>query len=310
MTTTTTCSSPSAGAAPLLSESCSTVALRIDAEADRVDDWRRRGADDATIAFCAAIGNLDQIIDANVGRKHHILVSSFPKSASTYLNKLLLRVTGFRQYWLNSAGHDNERNLELTAVPMFLAQHTVTQDHMRATLANVVLLQRMQIRPIVLVRNIFDVIVSSRDHSRTPGNPGNSGGGEIRGPNAHTPADFTTWSDEDQAWFIIRMGLPWYFTFLASWQDAQRALPVLWINYEDVVQRTAATVERILQHAGVNLPDVDIERLVTGVPLDNVRFNRGVSGRGVLELSAPQQQAVRDLASAYRGACDFSMIGL
>jgi hypothetical protein len=106
------------------------------------------------------------------------------------------------------------------------------------------------------------------------------------------------------------MGLPWHLTFVSSWLDAQRELPVLWVSYEDVVQRTASTVARILDHAGVERKPADIERLAAEVDLENVRFNRGLSGRGESELTGAQRQAVRDLAAVYRGAYDFSLIGL
>lgn len=298
---TTATQSPPTSTKPVMQGDSLSVGLLGEDEAARIQHWRARGVDADTQLYCLATSRLERIIDANVARHHHIVVSSFPKSGSTYLQKVLAHVTGFRPYWLNTAGNDNERNLELTAIPMFLAQDTVTQEHMRATRANVLWLKRMGIRPVVLTRNIFDVIVSSRDHSS---------GGDICGPNAHTPAAYNSWSSEDQAWFIIRMGLPWYLTFLASWQDAQREMPVLWITYEDAVQRTAATVTRVLQHAGVEHSQHDVERLVTEVDLADVRFNRGTSGRGEQELTAAQRQAVRDLASVYRGAYDLSVIGL
>jgi hypothetical protein len=278
-----------------------SVALRGEEESARLERWRDRGADDDTRLFCLATSRLEGIVDANARAHHHLVVASMPKSGSTYLQKVLVHVTGFRPYWLNTAGNDNERNLELTAIPMFLAQDTVTQEHMRATRANVQWLKRMGVRPIMLVRNIFDVIVSSRDHSA---------GGDICGPNAHTPAAYNTWSPEDQAWFIIRMGLPWLLTFVSSWLDAQRELPVLWVSYEEIVQRTASTVARILDHAGVERKPADIQRLAAEVDLGNVRFNRGLSGRGESELTGAQRQAVRDLAAVYRGAYDFSLIGL
>jgi hypothetical protein len=278
-----------------------SVALRSEEESARLEQWRARGADEDTQLFCLATSRLECIVQANAGDHHHIVVASMPKSGSTYLQKVLAHITGFRPYWLNTIGHDNERNLELTAIPMFLAQGTVTQEHMRATRANVHWLKRMGVRPTVLVRNIFDVIVSSRDHSA---------GGDICGPNAHTPAAYNTWCPEDQAWFIIRMGLPWHLTFVSSWLDAQREIPVLWVSYEDVVQQTVATVARILEHTGVERSSADIQRLAAEVDLDNVRFNRGLSGRGKSELTGAQRQAVRDLAAVHRGAYDFSLIGL
>jgi hypothetical protein len=263
--------------------------------------WRAAGADHATIAFCAAFRQLDAIIDANRRRHPHLVIASFPKAASTYLHRALVAVTGFRPYLLCTAGHDNERNIEPQAIPMFLAQPTVSQEHMRATRPNIHWLQRMVIRPVVLVRNLFDTVVSSADHAMQE---------SIIGPNAHVPGTFRDWPREAQLDFIVRMGAPWYLTFFASWCDAAHELDVLWITYDDVVHDTPATLERVLAHSRAPLDRVVLEARWSPPDLGETRFNCGRAGRGASELSRSQQDALRSLAAVYRGSYDFSRIGL
>lgn len=264
--------------------------------------WQSQQVDSAIADLCLAGRVIDALIVQHRHRHPHIVVACFPKSASTFLNAALVHVTGYRSYLLNTAGYDNERNIDRLAVPMFLAQPTVSQEHMRATQPNLALLEALDLRPVVLVRNLFDCIISSRDHALNE---------SIIGPNAHAPRTFAAWPSEEQNWFLIRMAAPWYLTFYTSWLDAAKNLPTLFITYEQVVHHAADTVAAILDHTGINnFPRANIERSLAAFSAAGTRLNQGVSGRGCAELSPAQQQALRDLASVYRNTYDLSRIGL
>ncbi len=271
-------------------------------DADAVRRWQDHGADPTTVAFYLVRKRLDEIIERGRGRHQHLLVASFPKSASTFTRKLLATVTGFRPYFLSHAGNDSSRDLDPTSIPLLLGQDTVSVEYLRATRQAVDLLRRLEIRPIVLVRDLHDTLVSSRDHlRRMPG---------ARGAVAHGTEDLHAWEPDDQHWFLVRMVAPWYLNFFTSWQDAARELDTLWITYDDITRRPEQTVRRALAHAGINGDDDRIAAAVASLDLSDVRFNRGVSGRGRAELSAAQQQALADLAASYRGSYDFSLLGL
>ena len=244
---------------------------------------------------------IDRLIDAERDRCRHVVVACMPKSASTFLCSLLAEATGYRPYLLNTLGHDTERTIDRLSIPTFLRRDTVSQEHMRATRENVRLLARMGVRPVVLVRDLMDVIVSACDHSEQVAGSG---------PAAHLPSDFDRWSREDRLWLVVRMGTPWFLNLVTSWIDAASRLDTLWITYDDVVGDTAATVRRALEHAGVVSDEGRIDAAIAGVDPSTTRLNRGVSGRGRAELSAPQQAAVREIADVYRGAYDLSIIGL
>lgn len=278
-----------------------TLVLDDPDDVERVRIWQSWGASEEVVLACAVNRRIARLAEALAGEHHHIVIASFPKSASTYLNNILVEATGFRSYLLNTAGHDNERNIDPASIPMFLALDTVSQEHMRATRPNVAWLQRLQVRPVVLVRNLFDALLSSRDFAMQ---------GHLIGPNAHVPQDFVGWSIDQQLWFMARMAAPWYLNFFASWQDAHRDLPTLWISYDDVVLHTARTVARIAEHTGI---PIDADRTARAVAIANLRqarFNCGLSGRGVEAFSAAQRQCVRDHAASFNSACDFSSIGL
>jgi hypothetical protein len=153
----------------------------------------------------------------------------------------------------------------------------------------------------VLVRNIFDTIVSLADFT---------GNDEILIPNAHLPLACATWNREQRLGLLVRMAAPWFLNFFASWQDAQHELPALWITYDDVTQGTAQTLRRIAAHTDVAMSPTHIEAAISKVDPSASRFNRGISGRGRSELTESQQQWVRDMAASFHGAYDFSLIGL
>jgi hypothetical protein len=280
-----------------------TLPVRVDDpdELARLAAWRARGVDDETAACCLLAGRLDRMIDDRRARHRHVVVACLPKCASTYLDALLVHATGFRRYLLNTTGHDTERNIDARSIPMFLAGDTVSQEHMRATRENVRLLARLGVRPVVLVRDLLDLLVSMRDHAaREPG----------RGPAGHVPADFARWPPADRLELIVRFATPWLLTMVTSWLDAARELPTLWLRYDDVVGRPAETVGRVLDHVGVAVPRARIDEAVGRVDPATTRFNRGVSGRGRAELTEGQRSAVRAAAAAYRGTYDLSIVGL
>src|SRR5438552_14308538 len=162
---------------------------------------KSRGADDHTIKLCLGMSLLEQIIAENRGRRRHVLFASFPKSGTTYLHRLLLDATGFVDYLMDRFSEDQQQNLIRQWMPMFLAQDTVTQIHMFATAPNTRMLKEMGVRPVVLIRDLADVLVSLRDHLIKE---------DHVVPVAQVPASFRDWPLEEQTWFLVRMATPWY----------------------------------------------------------------------------------------------------
>jgi hypothetical protein len=258
-------------------------------------------AERLSIVHESAMRRIGAIAARNRGQRRHIVIACMPKSGSTFLTEVIVAATGYGRYLLNTRGHDNERTVDRAAVPMFTARDTVSQEHMRATERNVRWLRELGIRPIVLVRNIFDAIVSARDHAVAE---------STSGPSAHVPPDFGTWSVEAQHWFIVRMGVPWLLNLVTSWQDIGDELHPMWLTYEAMIEDPVDATRRVLVHAGVEIAP-DLSTRVAAVQRDtSVRYNRGVRGRGMTELSAAQIQAVREIAAPYVDEYDLSAIGL
>ncbi len=233
----------------------------------------------------------------------HLLIACQPKSGSTFLKNALCEITGFRDLFLFHASGQNEQDLFYPALLEFVTVPTVTQQHCRATEANLQLMQAFGMKAVVLVRDLADVVISLRDFYSQ---------GAILGTFFH-PDVWMPLAPERQADLIIDHVVPWHLQFLASWQqaDKERRVPVLWMTYAELMSDKAVAVAKVLEWHGLTAPEGKISTALAalaGEPRKN-RFNRGVSGRGREELTADQRTRIRQLAS-YFPATDFSSFGL
>jgi len=253
-------------------------------------------------------GGLGQLTDyapglseADLGR--HILIACMPKSGSTFLKHALCKLTGWREASLTYAFLQNEEELYLPHLRSVARQDTVTQQHCRATIPNIQMMQAFDIRPIVLVRNLFDTIVSYTDFFDT--------GATV---NTFFAGRWETLERDRRLDLMIDHFVPWYLAFFASWSDAMAAgrLDCHLLCYEDMIADKPGALRRLAAFYDFDASANDCEAAVTIIEGDEdkekTRFNKGKSGRGT-ELSEPQRDRIRALAGYYHDI-DFSPIGL
>lgn len=232
----------------------------------------------------------------------HIFIACVPKSASTFLKNLLIGITGYKDVFMVYAPGQNEHDLYLPTVMNNAAADSVTQQHCRASDANVQLMQAFEIRPVVLVRNIYDSVISLLDFY----NSGASFSSFFR-------EDFLSLDDETKIDLLIDNVIPWYFQFVASWSlvEKQRRLEIFWLNYEEFVADKPLSIENILRFYGLGAPMHGINRTIKETESDarGNRFNKGVAGRGKVKLSETQKERIQSFAR-YFPSTDFGRIGL
>jgi tetratricopeptide (TPR) repeat protein len=242
-----------------------------------------------------------EITPQQLGR--HIFIACVPKSASTFLKNLLVNLTAFQDVFMVYAAGQNEHELYLPTVREFAHFDTVTQQHCRASDANVQIMQAFEIRPVVLVRNIFDSVMSLLDFYNKSGAFWNS----------YFRADFLSLDEETKIDLLIDNVIPWYFQFVASWDlvEKQRRLDIHWLTYEDLIADKPAAVLDLLKFYGLGAPRKSLEAKIreTESQERKIRFNKGVAGRGQTGLSERQKARVRELARYYP-TTDFGRIGL
>jgi tetratricopeptide (TPR) repeat protein len=241
-----------------------------------------------------------ELTPGQLGR--HLFIACVPKSASTFLKNLLLRLTGYRDLFAVYAAGQTEHEIYLPTLCEHADSNTVTQQHCRASDANVHLMQAFGIRPVVLVRNIFDSVMSLLDFYN---------GGAFK--SSYFRADWPTLDEETKIDLLIENVIPWYFQFVGSWDlaEKQQRLEVHWLSYEEFIADKCSAVLQILRFHGLGASRRGVEQCIREVESNGRknRFNKGVAGRGRSGLTDRQKDQVRRLAR-YFPSTDFGRIGL
>ena len=232
----------------------------------------------------------------------HIFIACTPKSGSTLLKNALLSITAYRVAFMVYTPGQFEQDLYLPMVNSVAGVDTVTQQHCRASDANVQLMQAFAIRPVVLVRNIFDSVVSLLDFYN---------GGAFS--NSFFRADYRNLDERTRVDLLIDNFVPWYFQFVSSWSlvERQRRLDLMWLTYEELINNKSKAVTDVLRFYGLGAPLRGIERRISEIESEKrgTRFNKGVAGRGKSGLSDLQKNRIRTYAKYYP-TTDFSRIGV
>ena len=230
-------------------------------------------------------------------RANCIFVPAMPKSASTFLAACLAENTGFVRFFL---GQDYlaEQDLYLPRLIDAWSMDIVCTQHARANRPNLDLMAEFSIRPVVLVRDIGDALVSLCDH-------------------LHRECSTVLSFDVDDSLLrrdraaqldaLIDIVGPWYAGFYAGWVRAD--IDKLWLSYADVVADPSVSVGKVLDYYGIDRAPYAIERATRQARGGQVRFNVGRGGRGREFLSTAQRDRLRRLAGHFPDV-DFAPVGL
>lgn len=240
------------------------------------------------------------IVKEQLGR--HIFIACTPKSGSTFLKNVLLALTCYRDGFMVYTPGQFEQDLYLPMLNSLARLDTVSQQHCRASDANVQLMQSFEIRPVVLVRNIFDSVISLLDFYD-------------RGAysNSFFRTDYLTLDEATRIDLLIDNLVPWYFQFVSSWElvEKSRAIDLFWLSYEKLISDKPKAVSEVLSFYGLGAPMRGIEQRVKEIESQKrgTRFNKGVTGRGESRLSDDQKRRIKSYAR-YFPTTDLSRIGL
>ena len=238
-------------------------------------------------------------------RKHSIFIAAMPKSASTFLMKALLQVTGFEYRQLCYAYERHEQNLYLPRLAGAYSKDTVSREHTKCTKANRRLLEQFEISPVVLVRNIFDVVPSIIDYVKA--------NQHAAIPVAYFDSNFAQLDRTAQIDFVVELAIPWYIHFFVSWVRAEQSgMDIRWMTYDENVADWVSAVGSILRYNDIAYSSERIRNVISDLSsasTENIRLNRGIPGRGIAELSNEQRDRIINLTSHYRDV-DFGMLGI
>lgn len=224
------------------------------------------------------------------GRAEHVLVACFPKSGSTYMARMISELTGYKRIdFVQPAAPQNEQDIYDIALNEAASVNTVTQQHVKGSERNLMLIKQYGLKPIVLTRNIYDVVVSAKDHIQNE---------DHRSPMVYVPRQYQEMSLDDKYMFLIRNMIPWYFSFLNSWLEAAEQIDVFWTSYEAFFGDQVAVMSEIADFAGFQTDAASIEATRERMKSIKTRKNVGKSGRGEA-LSDAHVAALNDIARSW-----------
>jgi hypothetical protein len=232
-----------------------------------------------------------------------IVIACMPKSGSTFLSSALSKLVGSKTYFFPTyGGGRNEQNFYPPALIDIYGKKSVSQIHLKATEANLRLIEKFSVKPIILVRNIFDVVISLRDHFHNE---------STSVPFVWANDKFFELDESVQLDFIIELAIPWYINFYVSWFAVYKEGIVnpIWLTYEEVITDPKVKLRFIMDSYSIKKSDEEIENALQQVGRKKVRFNKGVSGRGYQMLTETQIQRIKDFTRFYPWV-DFSKIGI
>lgn len=252
---------------------------------------------------------------ARLPRDLRVVVAALPKSGSTFLTELLARLPGMRKGYPVPGYHRREQELcaeglkreilktrfmrqlwREQALADAAAPHGfVAQLHLRHSVPTATLLRSQRVVPIVLVRNLFDAVVSLADHLRDR---------PVELPMAYADAAMKAWPDERRQAFAADMAVPWYLNFFLCWAEAGE---VKRVTYERLAADPEATLREIADHLGLPSDAAVLAAAVEGARATTPR-NVGVAGRGE-QLPPAVKERIRQLAAHYAHH-DLSPLGL
>lgn len=226
----------------------------------------------------------------------HVLIACMPKSGSSFLTQALAALPGMCKVHLVPGYERREQEFDVTRLAKHSLRSYISQQHIRYSETVKLQIQQFGIRPVVLTRNLFDVVASLRDHVRNE---------SPKMSMAWLTDEHAALPDHELDLVIADLVMPWYVQFFVSWKDCPEAL---WIDYEEVRTRPGAVVRRVVAHGRINATDDEINRAVAGAAAAPKRLNKGVQGRGA-DIFSLARQRIEEFIRCYPEV-DFSAVEL
>jgi len=219
-----------------------------------------------------------------LGKRRKVALLAFPpKAAGTFLRTAIACAVdaAFVRTVHAQGGRDG-----VPYLPYFVNYFTdgipkdsfVAHMHMLALPANLHFLEAFGIRPIVIKRNIPDMLASYWDML--------DGDAEARkdGLNCHIPPDFPALPRAAKADFMIDIIGPWYVNYYAGWlaYAARQPDDVLVLDYQGLHDEPEAVLQAVIAHMGYSrtLQECAIACAYVWRNRGEYRYNRGEVGRG------------------------------
>ncbi|MDQ0391710.1 uncharacterized membrane protein YkvA (DUF1232 family) [Labrys monachus] len=215
-----------------------------------------------------------------------------PKSGSTFLSTAVAFSAKLKR--VDLVPDYGRREQELCEIRMVenAGLDYVAQHHIRHSQWSEKLCRDYGVCVVVLIRSLFDVVVSLRDHVRRESPVCSM---------FYLEKKHVDRSNSDIERMVATLAIPWYVNFYMGWRGKRDARIVL---YEDLIAAPEKTVCDILDYAGIAVRD---EQVAAGVARASTgggaRLNVGVAGRG-RSLDPGTVSLIMDMLAMYPEIAD------
>ncbi len=246
-----------------------------------------------------------------------VLITAFPKSGSTFLSSAIAALPGFgRATFADWAGtlpltspdglpssSRREQELSHRLIEGLTGRRLVAQHHTCASEYSLRVIDGFDITTLVLVRDIYDCMVSLAEHIATesPEIPWAYFNDSVRQRDLGYRIDA-----------VVDLVAAWYLKFYVSWMSTR---PANVFHYENIVLGGAGGVSDLLDRSGLVAREPEtfaadnVEQVVAQARGPDNRFNVGISGRGA-HLLTPTNRASIERMAGYYPEIDFRPIGI
>ena len=219
----------------------------------------------------------------NLGARRPLVMLAFPpKAAGTFLRVAAVEAIDGQMMRVTHAQGGRDATPYL---PIFILYYAggfptstlVTHLHMQALPSNRFLIEAFDIKPIIMIRDVADMLTSYCDMLDKDQSSDNW-------LNCQLPVNFTTMHEDEKNDFLIDMMGPWYASYYATWLAYAEQSPgrVCLLRYRDFLGDPVQTLVTALHHAGVERSHLHCQDVIDSVwrEREQHRFNQGVAGRG------------------------------
>ena len=241
-------------------------------------------------------------------RRPFLFLAFAPKCAGTYFRQAAIHALDGQLVRMCHAqgGRDGTFYLPNVLVSCLddAAPTTVTHLHMQALAANRHFIEALGIKPVIMMRNIADMLASFLDMlERDPV-------ARMEGLNCQIPENFCDMDRDSKLDFVIDVIAPWYASYFATWKNFVDDAPemVCILRYSDFCNDPAKTLHRAITHAGFPTTLFQCRQSLDEVWLvkEGYRYNRGIRGRGKDYFSSVHLARLQRQLSYYPQLADWT----
>lgn len=237
-----------------------------------------------------------------LGQARPCVVLAFPpKAAGTYLRSAAIAAVGGQLVRTVHAQGGRDATFYLPTFLLYYgagipARPLVTHVHMQALAANRHFIEALDLRPVVMIRSLPDMLASYLDELEDqPLRPD-------KWLNIKVPDGYPGFNAEQKGDFIIEMVAPWYASFFSTWLDyAATDERVLFLHYDDFRADPAGVLERLLAHSRMPRSREHCQAALNETWRERAafRYNQAVPGRGRKRFTPAQMERLRRLIGYY-----------